>query len=104
MTESGELKVDENAGLRPAGIVPVIAKLTADCSFCGICARSCPTGTIDHHNSKKADKKTCISSARCIEMYPYDARKFKGLMYHITRLRLVEKHQSCKENEVYFPL
>jgi ferredoxin len=104
ITHNGDLKAEGQTNYRPAGVVPLVAKSNSDCSFCGICARSCPVSAIDHHNPKKTDKKKCIACARCIEMCPYGARQFKGLMYQITRKRFVEKHQSRKEIEIYLPL
>ncbi|MCU4176519.1 4Fe-4S binding protein [Carboxylicivirga sp. N1Y90] len=104
ITLKGELDTDIIPSNRPKGVVPAVVKSTSDCNFCNICTRSCPTGAISRDNPKKTDKKKCIACARCIEMCPYEARKFKGLMYQITKKRFVEKHQSRKENEINLPL
>ena len=104
ITANGDLQIDTTTSNRPSGVVPVLTKASSDCNFCGVCARSCPVSAIDAHNPKKTDRKACISCTRCIEMCPYGARKFKGLMYQITSKRFVEKHRSRKENEVFLPL
>lgn len=104
ITSSEEFKVSEDKVARQQGFVPGIVKSTSDCNFCDICTRSCPTGAISRENPKKTDKKKCIACARCIEMCPYDARKFKGLMYQITRRHFVDKHRSRKEIEINLPL
>ncbi len=104
ITDNADFNIETPTLNRPAGVVPLVAKSNSNCNFCGICARSCPAGAIDRYNPKKTNKRVCISCARCIEMCPYDARKFKGLMYRITNKRFVEMHQSRKENEIYLPL
>jgi ferredoxin len=100
----GELKMGDNTPGRVQGVVPPVAKASADCNFCGRCVQACPVGAIDSHNPKKTDKKNCIACTRCIDVCPYGARKFSGLMYLITKKRFVDKHKERKEIEVNIPL
>ncbi|MBK3517014.1 4Fe-4S binding protein [Carboxylicivirga marina] len=100
----GAFKLEEKSSMRPQGIVPLVAKANGDCNFCGRCVQACPVGAIDTQNPKKTDKKACISCTRCIDVCPYGARQFSGLMYLITKKRLMDKNKERKEIEVNIPL
>ncbi len=89
---------------RPVGEISLAVKTDSNCNYCGACARLCPVGAIDFNNPKKTSKKDCIACARCIEMCSYNARKFKGLLYHIARKRFEDSNQERKEVEVFIPL
>ncbi|MCT4646515.1 MAG: 4Fe-4S binding protein [Carboxylicivirga sp.] len=104
LTAYGKRKLNGQHPNVPIGEVPIVAKVNSNCNFCGACARLCPVGAIDLQNPKKTNKKKCIACARCVEMCSYNARKFKGLMYHIARKRFEEANQIRKEVEVYIPL
>ncbi|WP_430814795.1 4Fe-4S binding protein [Carboxylicivirga sp. RSCT41] len=100
----GEFKTQDDMSNRPQGVVPLVAKAGADCNFCGRCVQACPVSAIDARNPKKTDKKACISCTRCIDVCPYGARKFSGLMYMITKKRLIDKNKDRKEIEINIPL
>lgn len=104
LTSDGKCKLKGYHPNLPAGEVPLVAKVNSNCNYCGACARLCPVGAIDLYNPKKTNKKACIACARCVEMCSYNARKFKGLLYHMTRKRFEEKNMRRKEVEVHIPL
>ncbi len=104
LTSDGKRRLKGLHPNHPAGEVPLVAKVNSNCNFCGVCARLCPVGAIDHSNPTKTNKKACIACARCVEMCSYNARKFGGLMYYMARKRFEEKSQARKEIEVFIPL
>lgn len=46
-----------------------------NCVSCGLCARNCPTGSIDFKN-KKVDNETCVKCFKCVSVCPHEALKF----------------------------
>ena len=104
LTANGKQKLTGLYPNIPVGSVPLVAKANSDCNFCGACARLCPVGAIDITNPKKTDKNKCIACARCVEMCSYNARKFKGLLYYMTRKRFEEQNKARKEVEVNISL
>ena len=46
---------------------------TANCVFCGLCARTCPMGalTVDRAEKKwEVDRDTCVSCGACVDKCP----------------------------------
>lgn len=104
LTTDGKLRLKGHHPNHVAGEVPIAARANSNCNFCGACARLCPVGAIDQDNPKRTNKKACIACARCVEMCSYNARKFSGLLYYMTRKRFEEQSQERKEVEVFIPL
>lgn len=89
-------------GKRPykkAGGVPLHPSAAKDCNECGTCARQCPTGAISMENPRITDTGKCISCARCINVCPQHARKFRGAMYKTVGFMFVKGFSKRREPE-----
>jgi ferredoxin len=86
------------------GIVSRLAiyrrEVNEDCTSCGICAKSCPTGTIDKEEKYASDPAECIYCFDCAADCPVEAISFaqtktllkpaKGHEYDPTRRHVVQ--------------
>lgn len=72
-----------------------------ECRSCGICARECPTGAIDHITLATYSDK-CITCCRCIAVCSSRARKFKGIMYATVEKIFKAKNSKRREPELFF--
>lgn len=72
---AAEITAPGNPTYREYKGLPLKPVVSASCTGCGLCARSCPAGAIDRANPKKLDKNKCISCMRCIMLCPNTARK-----------------------------
>lgn len=81
-----------------AGVVP---QPTKGCTQCGLCAAQCPVGAIDKNDSRKVDKKACISCMRCVSLCPNAARKINPLMLSAVGLALKKSCSQPKDNQLF---
>jgi len=102
-TDTEDLYVKGNYPYREPSKVPLVPKGDSKCDKCGTCVKMCPTHAIPEKNPKKTDKNLCISCARCIAVCPRHSRKFRGLIYSITRKKFESNYATVrKEPEVFF--
>lgn len=94
-----ELPIKGNRPYKKAGGVPLHPSADKDCNECGTCARQCPTGAISLENPKITDTDKCISCARCINVCPQKARKFRGAMYKTIGFMFVKGFSKRREPE-----
>ena len=103
--ESDKLNLSTIKGKRPykkPSTVPLHPQTVEDeCRSCGICARECPTGAIDHITLATYSDK-CITCCRCIAVCSSRARKFKGIMYATVEKIFKAKNSKRREPELFF--
>ena len=78
--EAGRVTLEKNQPYRralPTHLKPVSGD---GCTSCGLCARMCPAGAIDHANPAHTDATKCISCMRCVKNCPQHARTIPGFM------------------------
>ena len=92
-------------GIRPykiPGRIPLKPKGNKHCNDCGTRVKLCPVFTINENNTRKTNKKICISCGRCIVVCPQKARSFGGLLYKIAGSSFVRVNSTRKELEMFF--
>lgn len=74
--ESGEtgLNVPGNRPYRTFGGGPVKPAANENCTKCGLCVRSCPTGALCADDPALPDPAKCTACMRCVEICPQKAR------------------------------
>lgn len=98
-----ELKLKGNKPYRAVGSIPLTPVGSSACDQCSVCSAMCPTGAINANSPRKTDKKLCIACARCIEVCPRKARRFKGILYKLVERKFVKNFSRRKEIELFFP-
>ncbi|MBQ7922047.1 MAG: 4Fe-4S binding protein, partial [Clostridia bacterium] len=73
---------------------------TDDCTNCGICGASCPTGAIGD-TPDKIDSERCIKCMRCAAVCPTGSRKLDEKIHAALRERLAAVCETRKANELF---
>lgn len=102
--EAGDRSKPAIPGNRPykkGGNLGMIPQAGSACTKCGTCAKQCPTGAIDVHSLKGADKTKCISCMRCVSVCPQKARKLNGAVLAAASLAMKKACSGRKPNELF---
>lgn len=94
-----ELAIKGTRPYKKAGGVPLHPSAGQECNECGTSARQCPAGAISMENPKITDDEKCISCARCINVCPQKARKFRGAIYKTIGFMFVKGFSKRREPE-----
>lgn len=100
----GNISIPEIPGNRPyrkAGGTCMIPKPMKGCTNCKICAKECPVQAIDYENTKKVNKKICISCMRCISVCPHSVRRLNPVMLSAAGIALKKVCSERKECELF---
>jgi ferredoxin len=71
------------------------------CTLCGACARGCPVGAIDPHDSRAIVTEQCITCCACIRHCPEHARTIKPGIVRDASVRLFNNCSARKEPEYF---
>lgn len=104
LAEAGASAIDAIPGNRPykqAGAVPLVPAVSEKrCTACGTCAATCPVAAIDRV-SFKAEKGSCISCMRCVEVCPANARSINKLLVTAAAASIKKAASVRKEAELF---
>lgn len=96
----GDIAVPGNRPYRKAGSVPLMPKVSDECSSCGVCAASCPVSAIDP-KSLASSMERCIACMRCVAVCHQQARSVSKIMLKATAMKLEKECSKYKEPELY---
>lgn len=99
----GELQIKGNRPYKKYGGVPIHPSAGKECNGCGACAAACPAKAIDVQDPRKTLKGRCIACARCVNVCPQRARKFRGLLYKLAARQFAKSNTSRREPEFMMP-
>lgn len=97
-----QITVPGNTPYRKPGAAALTPKVDVyECTLCGSCAKSCPTGAIDPKDPKKTDKKKCISCQKCLRSCKQKARYVSKTKLKLLTNKLNKVCQSDKKEEIF---
>lgn len=104
--QCGALAALNIIGNRPYGGVTQLwsvdfIAINNNCTQCGICARSCPTGAIDNKSIDIIDHEKCITCCACIKNCPQSARIIKAGLVKDASMRLNKLYSGPKSPVIF---
>ncbi len=73
-----------------------------DCINCGICAKHCPTGSINFDNYKEVALEKCVRCCSCVKRCPKNAKAINHEMYGKMTKFLVDNFGAVRKEPEYF--
>lgn len=80
---------------------PMTPAASADCTRCGLCAASCPTGAIPQENPQTTDRARCMLCMRCVAICPQQARALPPTAQAMLQQKLSPLKNIRRANELF---
>ena len=81
---------------------PMKPDTDSNCTDCGLCARSCPTGAIDSHNFRDIDAAKCIKCCCCVKRCPVGAKSLNHRIINAIRQALIDNFSQVRHEPELF--
>lgn len=81
---------------------PMKPDTDSNCTDCGLCARSCPTGAIDSHNFRDIDAAKCIKCCCCVKRCPVGAKSLNHRIINTIRQALIDNFSQVRHEPELF--
>lgn len=72
----------------------MLPETNENCVTCGICAKHCPTASIDFTDCKTINPSTCIKCNSCVKRCPFDAKAITHVAYQNMQSMLIQNFSS----------